>query len=64
MLRADGAPGLSDPTPLLLVMFQQMFQVIHARTYRLIMFIFCENQTNLNIPHQRVWTTVLATKTK
>lgn len=53
---ADGAPGLSNPKTLLLVIFQQMFQVIYVFTYRPIMFIFYENQTNLNIPHQRVWT--------
>lgn len=53
---ADGVTGLSNPKTLLLVIFQQMFQVIYVFTYRLIMFIFYENQTNLNIPHQRVWT--------
>lgn len=52
---AYGAPGPSSPKALLLVRFWQMFQVIDVLTSRLMMFIFCENKMNLNIPHQRVW---------
>lgn len=52
---ADGAPEPSNPKALLLVTFRQMFQVIDVLTSRLMMFIFCENQMNLNIPYQRFW---------